>query len=61
MQVAALAEGDQLLGHRTKVFGLRQGGLDLLMLQQGNGEIGEKGLTGRAGAVQLTTAHTMTH
>ena len=61
VQVAALAEGDQLLGHRAKVLGLRQGGLDLLMLQQGNGEIGEKGLTGRAGAVQLATAHTMTH
>src|SRR6202012_2793745 len=61
VQIAALAEGDQLLGHRTKVLGLRQDGLDLLMLQQGNGEIGEKGLTGSSGAVQLATAHTMTH
>ena len=44
VQVAALAERDQLLDHRTQVLRLGQGGDDLLVLDQGCRHVGEHGL-----------------
>ena len=61
MQVAALAERDQLLDDRTQVLGLRQGGDDLLVLDQRSRHVGEHGLAVFGRAVEATTTESVTH
>src|SRR5271157_6280726 len=61
MQVAALAEGDQLLDHRAKVLRLRQGGDDLLVLDQRLRHVGEHRLAVLGGAVEAPLGASMIH
>src|SRR5918996_1580282 len=53
VQIAPLAQGDQLLDQRPQLLGLGQRGLDLLVLDQRNGHVGEHRLAVARRAVQL--------
>jgi hypothetical protein len=53
MQIAALAERDELFDDRTNFLGLRQGGHDLLMFDERSRHVGEHRLAVARGAVQL--------
>src|SRR6476620_10670268 len=61
MQIAALAEGDQLLDDRAQVLRLRQRGDDLLMLNQRNGHVGEHGAAMLGRTVELSMSVSGTH
>src|SRR5271157_102418 len=61
VQVAALAERHQLLDHWTKVLGLRQGGGDLLVLDERLGHVGEHRLTMFGGAVEAPLGVSVIH
>jgi hypothetical protein len=61
VQVAALAEGDELLHHRAKLLGLGQRGGDLLMLDQRRAQIAEHGLAMLRRAVELAVNLAVTH
>src|SRR5262249_41498366 len=61
MQVAALAERDQLLDDRTQVLRLRQRGGDLLVLDQRGAHVGEHGAAMLGRAVELAVGVTVTH
>ncbi|CEE60721.1 conserved hypothetical protein [Xanthomonas citri pv. citri] len=56
-----LADGDQRLGDATQFLGLRQGGLDQLVLEQRGGHIAEHGFAVCAGTVELTAGFLVTH
>ena len=60
VQVAPLAERDQLFHHRAKFLGLGQGGLDLLMLDERAGHVGEHRLAMLVGAVEFAVSVTVT-
>src|SRR5215472_15835880 len=61
VQVAALAEGDQLLDDRTQVLGLGQRRGDLLMLYQRRAHVCEHRPTMLGRAVELAMGVTVTH
>jgi hypothetical protein len=61
MQVAALAERDELLHHRAKLFGLGQRGGDLLVLDQRRAHVAEHGLAMLRRAVELAVNLAVTH
>ena len=61
VQVAALAERDQLLDDRAKVLGLRQGGGDLLVLDERLGHVGEHRLAMLGGAVEAPLGVSVIH
>src|SRR5262249_16592772 len=61
MQVAALAEGDQLLDNRTQVLRLGQRGGDLLVLDQRGRHVGEHGAAMLGRAIELAVGVTVTH
>ena len=61
VQVAALAQRDKFVRYPLEFLGFRQGRLDLLMLDQGPGHVGEHGLAVLVGAVQLAVAASVTH
>src|SRR5947209_19807680 len=61
MQVAALAERDQLLDDGPQVLGLWQCGDDLLMLDQCLRHVGEHRLTVLGGAVEAALRASMIH
>jgi hypothetical protein len=61
MQVAALGEGDQLLDHGPQLLGLRQGGHDLLVLDQARGHVGEHGRAVGGRTTQFAVGFTVTH
>ena len=61
MQIAALAERDELLDDRAQVLGLRQRGDDLLVADQRSGHVGEHGAAMLGLSVQLTMGVTVTH
>jgi hypothetical protein len=61
VQIAALAERDQLVDDPLHFLGLGQGRLDLLMLDQRAGHVGEHRLAMLMGAVQLAIAVSVAH
>src|SRR5215207_10774582 len=61
MQVAALAERNQLLNDGAQVLCLRQRRNDLLVLDQRGGHVGEHRLAVLGGAVEAPTPESMTH
>ena len=61
VQVAPLAQGDQLLDDRTQVLRLGQGGDDLLMLDQRGREIGEHRLAVAYTAGEAAAFETVAH
>ena len=61
MQVAALAQRDQLLDDRTQVLRLGQGGDDLLVLDQRGGHVGEHSLAVAGGSAELAAGITVAH
>jgi hypothetical protein len=61
MKPAALAERDQPLDDRAKFLGLRQGGLDLLMADQGSCHVGESRLAMAGGSAELAAGDGMAH
>src|SRR5215211_5196591 len=61
MKVAALAERDQLLDHRTQILRLGQGGDDLLVLYEGCRHVGEHRQAMLGGAVEPPAPETVTH
>ena len=61
VQVAALAERHQLLDHRAKVLGLRQGGRDLLVLDERLRHIGEHRLAVLGGAIEAPLGVSVIH
>src|SRR5262249_23028562 len=61
VQIAALAERDQLLDDRAQVLRLRQGGDDLLVLDQRRRHVGEHGATMLGLAVELAVSVSVTH
>ena len=61
MKIAALAQRDEAVDDAPEILGLRQGRLNLLVLQQGDRHIGKHGLAVRAAAIQFAMAETMTH
>src|SRR4051794_2644400 len=61
VQVAALAQRDELLHHRAKLLGLGQRGGDLLMLDQRRAHIAEHRLAMLRRAVELAVNLAVTH
>jgi len=61
VQIATLAQGDQLLDDRTQLLGLGQGGHDLLVLDQRGRHIGEHRLAMARGAAQLPVGVSVAH
>ncbi|UIK13178.1 hypothetical protein LZK80_10290 [Rhizobium leguminosarum] len=61
MQVAALAERDELLDDRTDFLGLRQGRDDLLVGNQRSRHVGEHRLAVACSSIQLAAGFTMAH
>src|SRR4029078_5402304 len=61
MQIAALAERDELLDHGAKLLGIRQRGGDLLVLDQRRSHVGEHRLAMLRRAVELAVNLTVTH
>src|SRR5690606_28009850 len=61
MQVAALAERDELFDDRTDFLCLRQGRHDLLMGDERGSHVGEHGLAVACGAVELATGFLVAH
>src|SRR4030095_8012662 len=61
MLIAALAERDQLLHVGAQILRLRQGRLDLLVLDERRRQIGEQGATMTARPTELATSHSMAH
>src|SRR5713101_2028314 len=61
MQPAALAERDQPLDDRPQILGLGQRGADLLVLEEGGGEVLEHRLPVGGGAAEAAMAHPMAH
>ncbi|MCY1558924.1 hypothetical protein D9M68_959010 [compost metagenome] len=55
MQIAALAQGDQLLDDRTQVLGLGKRSNDLLVLDQRGGHICEHGLAVASSPAEFAT------
>src|SRR5690606_5808727 len=61
VQVALLGEGDQLLDEGTQFLRLRQGGRDLLVLDQRGGHVGEHGLAVADRTAELTIGGAVAH
>jgi hypothetical protein len=61
VQVAALAERDQLFDDRTQVLGLGQRGDDLLVLDQRRGHVGEHRFAVLGRAVELAVSVSVAH
>ena len=61
MQVAALAEGDELLHHGPKLLGLGQRRGDLLVLDQRRAHVAEHRLAMLRRAVELAVNLAVTH
>jgi len=61
MQVAALGQRHQLLDHGPQLLGLRQGGHDLLVLDQARRHVGEEGGAVGGGAAQFASRVTVAH
>src|ERR1700727_3728309 len=61
VQVAALAKRYQLFDHRAKVFGLWQGGRDLLVLDERLRHIGEHRLAMLGGAIESPLGVSVVH
>jgi len=60
-QRRGLAQGDDGLHDPAKLFGFRQGGLDLLMTQERIAEITQQRLAMRAGAIEFSESVAMAH
>src|SRR3972149_5286597 len=56
-----LGQSDQRLGNAAQFLGLRQGGLDQLVLEQRGGHVLEHRFAVRAGAAELTARLLVTH
>jgi len=61
MEVAALAEGDQLLDNGSQILRLRERGDDLLMLDQSHGHVREHGAAMLVLSVELAMGVTVPH
>src|SRR3546814_18430378 len=61
MQVAPLAQRDELVHQRLQLFGFRQRGGDLLVLDQRRGHVAEHRATVGARLVELATGITVAH
>ncbi|MNW12853.1 hypothetical protein D3C71_2106430 [compost metagenome] len=61
MQVAALAESDELFNDRADFLSLRQGRNDLLVLDQRSCHVGKHCLAVAGGSIQLAAGFTVAH
>src|SRR5690606_9872023 len=60
-EAAALGEGDELFHIRAQLAGLRQGGGDLLVLDEGGGHVLEQGGAVCGSTAQFTAGNAVAH